>query len=153
MAIERFVERRPAYWRPLFGLRGLQDEMNRMFSDFFDETGETKLSQLTPSLDVVDGKDDIRVHVELPGIAREDVDISLKDDLLTIRGEKKEKKEAKEENRYYVERSYGSFSRTINLPAKVQADRVKASYKDGVLEISLPKSQEAKMREVHVDVE
>jgi HSP20 family protein len=153
MAIERFVERRPVYWRPLFGLRGLQDEMNRMFSDFFDETSDTKLSHLAPSLDVVDGKDDIQVHVELPGIAREDVDISLKEDVLTIRGEKKEKKEEKGENRYYVERSYGTFSRTINLPAKVRADQVKASYKDGVLEVSLPKAEGEKTREVHVDVE
>jgi HSP20 family protein len=153
MAIERFVERRPVYWRPHFGLRGLQDEMNRIFSDFFDETSETKFSQLTPSLDVVDGKDDIQVHVELPGIAREDVDISLKDDVLTVRGEKREKKEEKGENRYYVERSYGTFSRTVNLPARVRADQVKASYKDGVLEIKLPKAEEAKAREVHVDVE
>jgi HSP20 family protein len=153
MAIDRYVERRPVYWRPLFGLRGLQNEMNRMFSDFFEETSETELSQLTPSLDVTDGKDDIKVHMELPGIAKEDLEISLKDDLLTIRGEKKAAKEEKEENRYYVERSYGSFSRTVNLPAKVKADQVKASYKDGVLEIRLPKAEEDKVREVQVDVE
>lgn len=153
MAIERFVERHPAYWRPLFGIRGLQGEMNRMFSDFFGETSETALSQLTPSLDVVDGKDEVKVHVELPGIAKEDVEISLKDDLLTIRGEKKEKKEEKGENRYYMERSYGTFARTIKLPASVKADEVKASYKDGVLEITLPKAEEAKTREIHVNVE
>jgi len=153
MAIERFRERRPVYWRPLFGLRGLQDEMNRMFSDFFGEASETAMSQLTPALDVVDGKDEVMVHVELPGIAKEDVEISLKDDLLTIRGEKKEKKEEKDENRYYVERTYGGFSRTINLPARVKADKVKASYKDGVLEIKMPKAEEDKVREVQVEVE
>ena len=144
MAMERFVERRPAYWRPLFGIRGLQDEMNRMFTDFFDETADTKISQLVPSLDVVDGKDDIQVHVELPGINREDVDISLKDDVLTIRGEKRS--EVEDKDRRYSERSYGRFERRLALPSEVDEDRSKATFRNGVLTVVLPKTERARQR-------
>ena len=152
MAVELYNRRHPVYFRPMFGLRGLQDEMNRMFSDFFEESSEKGVATITPAIDLVDGKDKVTVNVEVPGMNKDDVDISLKDDLLTIRGEKKEEKEEKEENRYYVERTYGSFLRTITLPSRVKADEVKATYKDGVLKIELPKAEEDKVREVKVEV-
>jgi HSP20 family protein len=152
MAIERFKERHPVYWRPFFGLRSLQDEMNRMFSDFFGEASEGGMATVAPAVDLIDTADTLKINVELPGIRKEDVEISLKDDLLTIRGEKKEEKEQKGENRYYMERTYGTFSRTLNLPAKIKADKVKAAYKDGVLEITLPKAEEEKAREIQVEV-
>ena len=152
MAVELYRRRHPVYWRPMFGLRGLQDEMNRMFSDFFEESSEKGVATITPAIDLIDGKDKVTVNVEVPGMNRDDVDISLKEDLLTIRGEKKEEKEEKEENRYYVERTYGSFLRTVTLPSRVKADEVKATYKDGVLKIELPKAEEDKVREVKVEV-
>ncbi len=152
MAIDRYKNRYPAYWGPVFGLRGLQEEMNRVFSDFFGEAGERSLVGVTPDVDVVDTKDAVKVKVELPGVKKEDVHISLKDDVLTIRGEKKEEKEEKGENRYLMERSYGTFSRSFTLPSRVVADRVEASYKDGVLVIILPKAEEDKSREVQVKV-
>ncbi|UCG38519.1 MAG: Hsp20/alpha crystallin family protein [bacterium] len=153
MAIERFRGRHPVYWGPFFGLRGLQEEMNRLFSDFFGEVPEKGLAAVTPAVDLIDKKDRILVKVELPGISREDVEISLKDDLLTISGEKKEEKEEKGENRYYMERSYGRFSRTLTLPVRVKGEKVKATFKDGVLEVTLPKAEEEKAREVQVKVE
>ncbi|MDF1535546.1 MAG: Hsp20/alpha crystallin family protein [bacterium] len=152
MSIERYSGRHPAYWGPFFGLRGLQDEMNRLFTDFFGETSEKGMAAMTPALDLVETRDAIQVRVELPGVRKDEVEISLKDDVLIIKGEKKEEKEEKTENRYYMERSYGSFARAVTLPARVKEDKIKASYKDGVLTIDLPKAEEAKAKEIKVQV-
>lgn len=153
MAIERIRRSKPTLWEPFFGVRNLQEEMNRLIGDYFGDARETAVSRMTPAVDLIDTKDSLKVHVELPGIGKDDVDISLRDDTLTIRGEKKHEKEEKGENRYYVERSYGSFSRTLTLPARVKADEVKATFKDGVLEILLPKAEEEKTRDIEVKVE
>jgi len=152
MQIERYRSGRPVYFRPFFGLRGLQDEMNRVFTDYFDEAGEKVLAAYTPAIDLVDTKDALQVKVELPGVKKEDVEITLKNDVLTVKGEKKEEREEKGENRYYVERSYGSFSRSLTLPAAVQFDKVAATFKEGVLEITLPKAEEEKARQVEIKV-
>jgi len=152
MQIERYRGGRPVYFRPFFGLRGLQDEMNRVFSDFFDEAGEKTIAAFSPAVDLVDTENSLQVKVELPGVKKEDVEITLKNDVLTVKGEKKEEKEEKGENRYYIERSYGSFSRSLTLPAAVQFDKVVASFVDGVLEITLPKAEEEKARQVEIKV-
>jgi HSP20 family protein len=152
MAIERIRRQRPTLWEPFIGMRSLQQEMNRLFSDYYGEPSETAVSRIKPAVDLIDRRDTLEVRVELPGIAKEDVEISLKDDTLTIRGEKKMEKEEKGENRYYVERSYGAFSRTLTLPARVKGDEVKANYRDGILEIHLPKAEEEKTREITVDI-
>jgi len=153
MHIERYRNRHPVYFRPLFGLRGLRGDMDRFVTDFLDETVREDLSTFNPVVDLVDIDGSLQVKVELPGVKKEDVEITLKDDLLTIRGEKKDEKEEKSENRYYVERSYGSFSRVLTLPSNVQADQVKAVFTDGVLEITLPKAEEEKAMEVQVTVD
>lgn len=153
MQIERYRGGRPVYFRPFFGLRGLQDEMNRVFSDFFDETGEKPLAVFNPAVDLVDTADSLQVKMELPGVKKEDVEITLKDDTLLVKGEKKEEREEKDENRYYVERNYGTFSRALNLPSTVQFDKVKAVFNDGVLEITLPKAEEEKARQVEIKVD
>ena len=153
MQIERYKGVRPVYFRPFFGLRGLQDEMNRVFHDFLDDAVVETPAVLSPAVDLVDTRDTLQVKVELPGVKKEDVEITLKDDLLTIKGEKKDEKEEKSENRYYVERSYGSFSRVLTLPSNVKADQVKAVFTDGVLEITLPKAEEEKAREFQVTVD
>ena len=152
MKIERYKGRYPTYWGPLFGLRGLQDDMDRIFTDFYGETSDKSLAAVTPALDLVETEKAIQVKVELPGMKKEDVEISLKDELLVIKGEKKEEREEKEENRYYMERSYGSFSRATPLPGKVKEDKITASYRDGVLEISLPKAEESKPKEIKVAI-
>jgi len=126
--------------------------MNRVFYDFFDEAGEKTITAFSPAVDLVDTGDSLQVKVELPGVKKEDVEITLKNDVLTVKGEKKEEREEKGENRYYVERSYGSFSRSLTLPSAVQFDKVAASFVDGVLEVNLPKAEEEKARQVEIKV-
>jgi HSP20 family protein len=93
------------------------------------------------------------VKAEVPGLDPKDIDISLSDGLLTIKGEKKQEREEKEEDYHLVERSYGTFTRSIRLPKEVQRDKINASYKNGVLKVVLPKSEEAKKKEVKIKVE
>jgi len=143
----------PVYFRPLFGLRGLRGDMNRFVTDFFDESVREELSTFNPAVDLVDIDGSLQVKVELPGMKKDDVEISLKEDLLTIKGEKKEEKEEKEQSRYYVERTYGTFSRTLTLPTPVKSDQVKAVFEDGILMITLPKDEEEKVREFKVKVD
>jgi HSP20 family protein len=106
-----------------------------------------------PDVDVKDEKERIVVKADIPGIKKEDLSISVKEDLLTIRGERKEAQEKKEKGYTYSERFEGSFVRTVGLPATVRASEVKASYKDGVLEITLPKDENAKPKEVKVQIQ
>lgn len=152
MQIERFRGRHPVYFRPNLGLRGFRGDMDRFFSDIFDESVREELVAFNPSVDLVDTSDYLQVKVELPGVKKDDVEISLKEDLLTIKGEKKEEREEKGENRYYVESTYGTFSRRITLPSLVKNDQVKATFEDGVLLITLPKAEEEKATEVKVEV-
>ncbi len=152
MNIVRFRRRTPINWDPFWSLRDIQGEVNRLFPDFSGDDTETGVAKLTPAVDLVDTKDDVIVKVELPGIKKEDVDITLHDDLLTIKGEKKAEKEEKEGSRYYFERRYGSFARTITLPVNVKSDEIKAKFTDGVLEVTLPKAEEEKSKEIKVTV-
>jgi HSP20 family protein len=98
-------------------------------------------------------KDNFVVKAEVPGIDAKHIDISFTGDVLTIRGEKSQEKEEKEEDYHLVERSYGSFSRSVRLPAEVESTKIKASYKNGILRITLPKSEKAKAKEVKIKVE
>ncbi len=97
-------------------------------------------------------KGDLVVKAELPGIDPKDIDISLNEGVLTIKGEKKQEKEEKEEGYHLIERSYGSFTRSIRLPREIQNEKISASYKNGVLRITLPKTEEAKKKEVKIKV-
>jgi HSP20 family protein len=111
------------------------------------------LSIRMPSLDVYEEKDTVVVKAELPGMKKEDIEVNLAGENLTIKGEKKEDKEVKEDNYYRRERSYGSFLRTVALPCEVKSDEIKASFKDGVLEILLPKTEEAKKKAISVKID
>lgn len=138
------------------GLQEMQDRMNRMFDDFFHgfslvPWADERLEWL-PLVDLSETEDAVHVTVELPGVQAKEVDISLTEDLLTIRGEKKSEKEEKKRDYHRVERSYGLFTRTVRLPAVVDADKVEATFKDGVLTINMPKREEAKTRKVKVEV-
>ena len=106
-----------------------------------------------PALNLAETNNEIVLKAEVPGMDPKDIDISLSDGTLTIKGEKKQEKEEKEEGYHLVERSYGSFTRTIELPREVQSDKINASYKNGVLKIVLPKSEKAKKKEVKIKVE
>jgi HSP20 family protein len=137
--------------------------MERMMDTFFDRrmrpwwperwlrADEMEIS--APAVDLFEEKDDIVVKAELPGIEKDNIEVNVSDHHLTIKGEKKKEEEVKQENYYRCERSYGSFLRTLELPADVKADKVKAAFKNGVLEVRLPKTEEAKAKEIKIKVE
>ena len=134
---------RPGLGWPTFGrLASLQDELERLF--------ESSSQAWAPALDVREDKESYTIRVELPGMKREEIEVSIQDDALVISGERKAEdvKEGAEVHRQ--ERSYGKFSRTLSFPTAVDGDKVKAAYKDGVLTVTLPKVEEAKPRQVTV---
>jgi HSP20 family protein len=106
-----------------------------------------------PSLDLYEEKDDIVVKADIPGMSKEDIEVTMSGDVLSIKGEKKKEEEVKEKDYYRRERSYGSFARSVELPCEVKGDQIKASFKDGVLEIRCPKSEEAKKKSVSVKID
>jgi len=133
----------------------MQREINRMFDSFFRGSGNEEALQMPswdPAVDVAEDESGYVVKVELPGVNRSDVKIVVQDRQLTIRGEKKQEKEARETNYHRVERSYGSFQRTFTLPSGVKSDKIEAAYSDGVLTVTLPKAEEARSKEIEVRV-
>jgi HSP20 family protein len=152
-----------APWRPFSDLTRWERDMERMMDDFFDRRMRPwwperwlrteGFTTNVPALDVFEEKDELVVKAELPGMEKDNVEVNLTNHTLTIKGEKKKEEEVKEEKYYRSERSYGSFVRTLQLPADVQADKVKASFKNGVLEVRLPKTEEAKAKEIKVKVD
>jgi len=143
-------------WDPFREMELLQKEMNRLF-DFSlahspNEYPALLGGQWSPAVDIHDAKDNFLVKVDLPGLKKEDIDVSVEEDTLIIRGEKKRDNEIKEDNYYRSERFYGTFCRQLTLPASVDSAKVEASYKDGVLKLVLPKKEEAKPKQIKVDV-
>ena len=106
-----------------------------------------------PALDLSETANEFVVKAEIPGLDPKDIDISLSDNMLTIKGEKKQEREEKEENYHLIERSYGAFARSIQLPKEVNHQEITTSYKNGVLKIFLPKSEQAKKKEVKIKVQ
>jgi HSP20 family protein len=130
--------------------------MDRVWDSFFEGRPSRRTreeGEWLPSLDVSETKSDLVVKAELPGMEAKDIEISLNEGLLTIKGEKKQEREEKEEGYHLIERSYGTFTRSIRLPKDVQSDKIKASFKNGVLKVILPKSEEAKKKEIKIKVE
>ncbi len=131
--------------RDIFSL--FREEMNRLFDNFFRgfelEPFGGGFGTFRPNVNVVEDDKEIRVSAELPGIDEKDIEVSLSKDSLTIKGEKREEKEDKGKNYYRMERSYGSFSRTIPLPTEIDDEKVKAQFKKGVLTVTLPKTAKA----------
>ncbi len=113
----------------------------------------TEVEEAIPSVDIFEEGDNVVVKAELPGIKKEDIDVSMTDNVISISGEKKKEEKVERKNYYREERSYGSFTRSFRLPAEVQTDKAKASFKEGVLEIRIPKTEEAKKREKKVSID
>ncbi len=107
-------------------------------------------SSWVPPVDVAQEEDRFRIHIDLPGVKREEIEITVDGDTLTVKGEKKRESESKQDDTYRSERYYGSFSRSLTLPAAVDANKIEARYKDGVLEIVIPKSEEAKPKQIKI---
>lgn len=114
---------------------------------------EADMIMRMPAVDVYEEKDHVVIKAEIPGLAKEDISVQLTDSTLTIKGEKKREEEVKEDDYYRCERSFGSFTRTVGLPCEVKADQVKASFKNGVLEVRMPKTEEAKKKAVTVKID
>ena len=131
-------------WPTLGRLAGWQEEMERLF--------ESPMTGWAPTLDVHEDKDSFIVKVEVPGLKRDDINVSLQDGALVISGERKEEKINEGTEVHRQERFYGKFQRALTLPAPVAADKVKANYKDGVLIVTLPKAEEAKPKQIDVNV-
>jgi HSP20 family protein len=134
----------------------MQREINKMFDSFFRggilDDGSFGSSLWTPAVDVAEHDDAFQVKVELPGVQKDDVKITMQESILTIRGEKKQEKESRSTEHHRLERSYGSFQRSITLPASVKHDKIEAFYKDGILTVTLPKAEDAKPRQIDVKV-
>jgi HSP20 family protein len=131
----------------------LQREIDRLFDDFtrgFPTLPDTGPAALMPSMDVTKTDKEIEITAELPGLEEKDVQINLSDNLLTIRGEKKAEKEQKDKNYRLVERSYGSFERTLELPEGVNPDAIKANISKGVLKVTVPKPAPAQTKKIEV---
>jgi len=138
-------------WDPFDVMADFQHDMNRLFGrSLMKRNGWTRAFE--PEVDVAEDKDAFLVKADLPGIKKEELDIKVEGRLLTLKGERKEEKETKEKNYYASERFYGAFTRMIELPAEVKTDQIKAAYKDGVLEITLPKSEGARAKQITVEV-
>jgi len=151
-------------FRSGFGMRGGSDpflslhrEMNRLFDDVLRDTrlpsaGQIGASNLVnASMNVSETDNGIRITAELPGVSEQDIDVSLDDDLLTIRGEKKFEQKDEKENFHFVERCYGTFQRSLRLPFTVHPDQVQASFENGVLTVTVPKSgQQQRSRRIQV---
>ena len=136
--------------------------MRSFFDEFFDVMGRPSSHKRrsweeggiwSPATDLIDKKDKLIARVELPGVEKKDVKISLSENNLTIQGEIEKDKETKKEDYYCCERVYGTYSRTISLPTEVDQDKIKANFKNGILEITMPKKPEKKPTEITIEPE
>ncbi len=131
------------------------------FDDFFDMIESPNRGRRSwfdggmwsPAVDLIDKQDKLVAKVELPGVEKKDVKLSLNDSNLTIQGEMKKDEESNKEDYYYRERAYGNYSRTISLPTEIDKEKIKAKFKNGILEITMPKKPEVKPKEITIDPE
>jgi len=139
-------------WKPMRDLVDLRDEMDRMFDSFWGSNVDRDGGMLIPPVDMIENGDNFVVSVELPGLKKEDIKMTMQNNVLTLSGSKKHEFESREDTVHRVERSYGSFCRSINLPSTVDSSAIKASYDSGVLKVTLPKVEEAKPKEINIEV-
>jgi len=142
-------------WNPVRSLDNIQDEVSRVFDSFFDArayAGRSADRGWDPDVDIVEDKDKVLVKIDLPGIEKDDIKVSVEENILTIKGERKDEKEEQDKSYHRVERVYGSFCRSFSLPSMVDAQSIKANYKNGVLSIDLPKAEEVKPKEIPINV-
>jgi HSP20 family protein len=138
-------------WEPMRELNTLQTEMNRLFNSFFDEGGEGKMTRRwAPAIDLLEREDSLVLKADLPGLSEDDVKIEVRDNVLRISGERRADFEDKQNGYYRVERAFGSFSRSLTLPEGVDADKIDASFDNGVLEVKIPKPEERKPRRIEI---
>jgi len=150
MALIRWSPRREV-WDPFVSLAEIHNEINRAFGASLSQKNGFE-AVFSPAVDVAVEKDNVVVKADLPGLSKDDVTVTLQDNYLTITGEKKHETEQQEANYFLSERVYGSFTRTIELPVAVDARKIEARFKDGVLHVTLPKTEDAKPKQIEVKV-
>ena len=144
------IRREPTGW----DLWNLRDEMDQLFNSFFGRREhETGLTSWNPRTDIVEDTEKFTLKMDLPGIRKDEIKISLVENTLTISGDRRIEREEKNRNYHRVERSSGSFSRSFTLPLTVKAEHIEAGYKNGVLEVYLPKTEEVKPKEITIKVD
>jgi HSP20 family protein len=142
-------------WTPFQDLAAVQDRMNRLFNEFHNRHDDDVMTRgaWVPPVDIFEnGNKELVIKAELPAMTREEIDVTVENQTLTIRGEKKFNQAIKDEQYHRVERTYGSFSRSFSLPSTVDVTKVSADYKDGVLTVTLPLREEAKPKQIKVEV-
>lgn len=142
-------------WAPFQEMATVQDRMSRLFNEMYGREGGDLMTAgaWVPPVDIYDnGRHELVIKAELPAMTRDDIDVTVENDTLTLRGEKKLERDVKDEQYHHVERGYGPFSRSFALPTTVDVGKIGAEYKDGVLTIRLPFREEAKPKQIKVDV-
>ncbi len=139
-------------WEPFQDLVRFDDEFESLYDTMARRFFTPELKTWMPVIDIAENNGNIEVRAEIPGVNKEDLKVTVDGDVLSISGERKKETETKDKKFHRIERYYGKFCRTINLPYTVEMDKVKASYKDGVLNITLPKPESAKTKEIEVEV-
>ena len=139
-------------FEPFRGASTLQDQLNRVFNDVFERAGESNLTSWAPAVDIFETEHELVVKADLPDVDPKDLDIRVENNILTIRGERKFEKKVSEDKYLRVERAYGSFSRSFSLANTVNAEAIKADYQNGVLTLTIPKREEAKPKQIKVNV-
>lgn len=138
-------------WDPFKDLQAIQEKIDRIFEESL--RGRDIPSGLwTPAVDIYETDDAIILEAELPGMNEKDIDVRVEDNVLTIKGERKIEQERKEENYYRMERYYGTFQRSFTLPSNLETDKIKAEYKKGILKVVMPKKEQAKPKQIKVEV-
>ncbi len=141
-----------AKYDPFREMRGLQDEVNRLFSASYPGTTgrEDVMNAWNPRVDVFENNDSLVLEAELPGMTKDDFDLSFENNMLTLKGERRFEKKDEGDNYHRIERGYGSFARSFTLPPTVTAEGAKADFENGVLHVTLPKREETKARKIEI---
>jgi HSP20 family protein len=142
-------------WTPMRGVMSFRDEMDRLLEEFYGKMAppqETFEGDWCPLLDVAETDNEVTASVELPGLDKDDIKVSIEDDVLTVTGEKKQETTEDGKNFKKVERSYGYFKRSVKLPSSVDPGKVRAGYKDGILKVTMPKLESKKPKEIAIQV-
>lgn len=143
-------------WDPFRDMVTLQERMNRLFEDSMARSKTTDeemaMGAWTPSVDIFETPEKVVLRADLPGVAEREIDLRIENNMLTLRGERRFLKETKEEDYHRIERAYGSFSRSFQLPGTINQEGIQATHKDGVLEVVLPKREETRPKHIKVDV-
>lgn len=143
-------------WSPARDLLNIQDEMNRVMDRFFSpelfEGSDFSTSRWLPNMDVQEDKDRFTISMELPGLSKDEVSLTVREGMLTIEGERKQEDEKEGVNYHRVERRYGKFLRSFQLPVRVKEDKIEAVFKDGVLTVQIPKAEEVKPKQIAVKI-